>query len=55
MNKVILTFALMLGVTCAQAQNENRADSTVQAGEKTVLTKDVYTLSLIHISEPTRP
>lgn len=44
MNKVFLTIALMLGVTCANAQNANKPDSTLQAGEKTVLTKEVYSL-----------
>lgn len=44
MNKVFLTIALMLGVTCANAQNANKPDSTLQAGEKTVLTKEIYSL-----------
>ena len=44
MNKIMLTFALMLGVTCARAQHVNQPDSTAQVGEKTVMTKDVYSL-----------
>lgn len=44
MNKVFLTIALMLGVTCANAQNANKPDSILQVGEKTVLTKEVYSL-----------
>lgn len=46
MNKVILMFALMLGVNCAYAQNEsaNGTDSTSVTGEKAVLTKEIYPL-----------
>ena len=42
MNKVILMSALMLGVTCAYAQNANKPDSISPVPEKTALTKEIY-------------